>query len=284
MMISDSKGSFKRLSDQQFNFLTAHLSSKFGLKIPQEKRTLLESRIVSRMNKLGMRSLEHYIEFAFSAKEIEGEYRKFVDQITTHKTFFFREKHQFDFLTEILPSYVQGLQQQRPLYTWSAGCSTGEEVFTLGMCFKEQKQRIPTLDYRILGTDISVPSLEHAAKGVFSSELENLPAYHRDKYFEEVQVGKGVGLLFKDPEIKSKIQLGVLNLKCKNFNLPYQFDFIFCRNVTIYFDIRTREQVLHTIVSRLRPGGYLFLGHSETALGMSLPVESIKPTIYRKEV
>jgi chemotaxis protein methyltransferase CheR len=274
--------SSRKLSDKQFQFLTSHLSARFGLRIPDEKRILLESRITSRMNKVGIESLEEYIAFAFSPSEATGEYQKFVDQITTHKTFFFRERHQFDYLSEILPEYVSKFERARPVCAWSAGCSTGEEVFTLGMCFKEMKSKIPGLDYKIIGTDISVPSLQKAAKGFFTTELENLPEYYRQKYFDETSIGNLTGLSFKDAEIKSKIQLGVLNLNNSSFNVPYQFDFIFCRNVTIYFDSKTREEVLQRIVSKLKPGGYLFLGHSETALGMALPIRSIKPTIYRK--
>lgn len=280
--MSDRAPFARKLNDRQFQFLTAHLSSRFGLRIPNEKRILLESRISSRMSKLGMESLEDYITFAFSAAEATGEYQKFVDQITTHKTFFFRERHQFDYLTDILPEYVSKFERARPVYAWSAGCSTGEEVFTLGMCFKEMRSKIPGLDYKILGTDISVPSLEKASRGVFTTELENLPEYYRQKYFDETKLGHLTGLSFKDTEIKSKIQLGVLNLNNSSLNVPHTFDFIFCRNVTIYFDAKTREEVLQRIVSKLKPGGYLFLGHSETALGMALPIKSIKPTIYRK--
>jgi chemotaxis protein methyltransferase CheR len=272
----------RKLTDKQFQFLTSHLASRFGLRIQDEKRILLESRITSRMNKVGIESLEEYIALAFSPAEVTGEYQKFVDHITTHKTFFFRERHQFDYLTQILPEYVSQFERPRPVYAWSAGCSTGEEVFTLGMCFKEMKSIIPGLDYKILGTDISVPSLEKASRGYFTTELENLPEYYRQKYFDETQAGAFTALSFKDADIKSRIQLGVLNLNNTSLNVPHHFDFIFCRNVTIYFDAKTREAVLQKIVSKLKPGGYLFLGHSETALGMALPIKSIKPTIYRK--
>jgi chemotaxis protein methyltransferase CheR len=272
----------RRLTDKQFHFLTTHLASKFGLKIASEKKILLESRIYSRMSKLGIQSLEEYIQLTFSPAEISGEYQKFVDQITTHKTFFFREKHQFDYLIQVVPNYLGKLETARPLYTWSAGCSTGEEVFTLGMCFKEQKQFLPHLDFKILGTDISVPSLERASEGFFINELENLPEYYRTKYFRETRKGTDHGLQFADAEIKSRIQLGTLNLNSTVLNVPYQFDFIFCRNVTIYFDAKTREDVLKRIVTKLRSGGYLFLGHSETAMGMSLSLKSIRPTIYQK--
>jgi chemotaxis protein methyltransferase CheR len=142
----------------------------------------------------------------------------------------------------------------------------------------EKKQELPLLDYKIVGTDISIPSLKKAAQGIFTTELENLPAHYKEKYF--VQGSKG--LQFNNAEIKSKFQLGMLNLNNKMYSLPHVFDFVFCRNVTIYFDAKTRNEVLGRIVDKIRPGGYLFLGHSETALGTSLPIKGIQPTIYQK--
>ena len=150
------------------------------------------------------------------------------------------------------------------------------------MILNEKKIEIPNLDYKIIGTDISVPSLKKAATGFFSTELENLPEHFRKKYFVETTLSNAKGLQFNSPEITSKIQLGALNLNNNHYHLPYNFDFIFCRNVTIYFDAKTRSEVLNRIVEKLRPGGYLFLGHSETALGTSLPIKSIQPTIYQR--
>jgi chemotaxis protein methyltransferase CheR len=135
-------------------------------------------------------------------------------------------------------------------------------------------------DYKIVGTDISIPSLKKAASGIFSTELEMLPDHFKRKYFAETDQGRS--LQFNHGEITRRIQLGVLNLNNTVYHLPHSFDFIFCRNVTIYFDAKTRGEVLTRIVDKLRPGGYLFLGHSETALGTELPIKSIQPTIYQK--
>jgi chemotaxis protein methyltransferase CheR len=276
--ISNQKG---KISDDQFKFFTQYLSSRYGLKIVAEKRVLLESRLISRLNTLKLNSIEEYIEHTFKSKESNNEYQYFVDQITTHKTFFFRENYQFEFLSKNLEPYARK-RGAGPLTIWSAGCSTGEEVYTLGMVLNEKKKEMSTLDYKIIGTDISIPSLKKAAKGVFTTELENLPEHYKSKYFIPTETPTGRSLRFEHAEIKSKIQLGVLNLNNKEYNLPHAFDFVFCRNVTIYFDAVTRQDVLKRIVDKLRPGGYLFLGHSETALGTSLPIKSIQPTIYQK--
>jgi chemotaxis protein methyltransferase CheR len=270
-----------RISDEQFKFLRHYLSSRYGLRIPAEKKTLFESRLIGRLNFLKMETIQAYFDYIFQPKERNNEYQFFIDQITTHKTFFFRENYQFEFITKILPDYWKTHGSNHQLSIWSAGCSTGEEVYTLGMILNEKKGDIPNLDYKIVGTDISIPSLRKAAAGIFSTELEALPEHFKKKYFLETENGKV--LQFNHADITRRIQLGVLNLNNPLYHLPHTFDFIFCRNVTIYFDAKTREEVLTRIVDKLKPGGYLFLGHSETALGTTLPIKSIQPTIYQKQ-
>ena len=272
----------KKISPQQFEFLASYLSSKYGLNIPYDKKVLLESRLLSRLNHLKLESIEEYIDYVFKSQGGKEEYEVFVEQITTHKTFFFRENYQFEFLKRILPEY-QRTHGHKVMNIWSAGCSTGEEVYTLGIVFNEKRQDMPMLDYRITGTDISIPSLKQAARGIFSmTELENMPAGIQSKYFNTQHHNGEPIIHFTNSEIKSKINLGVLNLNNKLYNISNSFDFIFCRNVTIYFNAKTRHEVLDRIVGKLKPGGYLFLGHSETALGTSLPLKSIQPTIYQK--
>jgi chemotaxis protein methyltransferase CheR len=280
--MTDPQQPSRTISDEQFKFLTHYLSTKYGLRIPYEKKVLLESRLISRINALHLRGMEDYINYTFKSATPNNEYQFFVEQITTHKTFFFRENYQFDFLSALIPGYLRNLSSNRPLNIWSAGCSTGEEIYTLGITLNEKKNEIPQLDYKLIGTDISIPSLKKAAKGLFSTELENLPEAMKKKYFICQAGPRGTSLQFNHAEITSKIQLGVLNLNNKQYNLSQTFDFIFCRNVTIYFDAKTRAEVLERMVAKLRPGGYLFLGHSETALGTTLPLKSIKPTIYQK--
>lgn len=273
----------RKMNDEQFSFFVQYLSNKYGLRIPQEKRVLLESRIASRINALRLSSVDEYIHHAFKSEHAQEEYQMFVDHVTTHKTFFFRESYQFDFLSKVLPAYCQKFTTPRPISVWSAGCSTGEEVYTLGITLQEKRSEISSLDYRIVGTDISVPSLKKAAKGLYSiMEIENIPEQTKQRYFQTIDTPAGPALQFANAEITNRVKLGVLNLNNKQYNLPGDFDFIFCRNVTIYFDAKTRTEVLTRMVSKLKPGGYLFLGHSETALGTNLPIKSIQPTIYQK--
>ncbi|HEY0744300.1 MAG TPA: CheR family methyltransferase [Chryseosolibacter sp.] len=273
----------RKIDDAQFKFLTQYLSNKYGLRIPDEKRVLLESRLSSRIGALKLNSVEEYLEYLFKSKNGDHEYQYFVEQVTTHKTSFFRENYQFEFLQSNLARYCSTFSTPRPIQVWSAGCSTGEEVYSIAITLEEKRASIPSLDYRIIGTDISVPSLKKAAEGIFvARDLENMTDYVREKYFISRQNGFDQQLQFTHPEMISKIKLGVLNLNNKQYNLPVLFDFIFCRNVTIYFDAKTRGEVLQRMVDKLKPGGYLFLGHSETAFGTSLPIKGIQPTIYQK--
>jgi chemotaxis protein methyltransferase CheR len=281
--MTDTRPTARRISQAQFTFLANYLSSKYGLNVPVEKKILMESRLMSRLNYHKMETVEEYIDFVFKSKDGREEYEIFVEVLTTHKTFFFRENYQFEFLKKVLPDYMKKLGSSRQVNVWSAGCSTGEEVYTLGIVLNEKKNDIPMMDYRITGTDISIPSLKAAARGLFSmNELENMPDGIQKKYFNTLTVQGEPLLSFTSPEVKNKISLGMLNLNKKNYQLNTSFDFIFCRNVTIYFSAKTRNEVLERIVSKLKPGGYLFLGHSETALGTSLPLKSIQPTIYQK--
>jgi hypothetical protein len=170
----------------------------------------LASSVNSVFCKIGLKldSIEQYLDYVFKSKNGKQEYEVFVEQITTHKTFFFRENYQFEFLKRILPDY-QKAHGNRVVNIWSAGCSTGEEVYTLGIVMHEKKQDIPLLDYKITGTDISIPSLNKAARGLFSmSELENMPEGTQSKYFN-TQIYNGEPILhFANAEIKSKINLG----------------------------------------------------------------------------
>jgi chemotaxis protein methyltransferase CheR len=281
--MSEALPTHRKINEQQFKFLAKYLAEKYGLRVPPEKKILLESRLISRLNTLKMETIEEYLKYVFKSGNAHQEYQMFIEQITTHKTFFFRESYQFDFLNKIMPDYLQRYGTNHLINIWSAGCSTGEEVYTLGMVMNERRTEMPSLDFRITGTDVSIPSLKRAARGFYSIlESENIPEKLKAKYFINQMSQHGPMLKFNNLDVISKIKLGVLNLNRKFYNIPQTFDFIFCRNVIIYFDAKTRNEVLERMVEKLRPGGYLFLGHSETALGTTLPLKSIQPTIYQK--
>ena len=272
----------KTIPEHEFERITYYLHTKYGLRIPKEKKTMIESRLIKRLRALKLSSYTEYMQHVFNHTGSQ-EYKYFIDLVTTHKTFFFREGYQFDFIKEILPYYHNSVVNRRPINVWSAGCSTGEEVFTLGMVLNEYLKANPQFSFKITGTDISRPALEQASRGVFAAkELANLPVEMIKKYFTLAVEDGEEKLAFKDRDVMSKINLGVLNLNSPEYKINGEFDFIFCRNVIIYFDFQTQKRVLEKLLKKLKPGGYLFLGHSETAFGYSLPLKSIRPTIYQK--
>ncbi|UII31223.1 methyltransferase domain-containing protein [Fulvivirga ulvae] len=270
----------REISDEHFDRITSYLKKKYGLRIPAEKKIMLESRFLKRLHALNMTSFSNYIEYVFNEGKTD-EYLNFIDLVTTHKTSFFREDYQFNFINKILPLYCPKTSGNQRLNVWSAGCSTGEEVYTLGMVLHEFKKQQPNFDYRITGTDISRPSLLQAATGTYRrEELHGLSKNLLNSYFS-LQNNDTIAT-FSNNDVKARVRLGMLNLNNPVYKLEDTFDFIFCRNVIIYFDFETQRKVLEKLVAKLRPGGYLFLGHSETAIGTSLPIRSIQPTIYQK--
>ncbi|NMM47435.1 CheR family methyltransferase [Marinigracilibium pacificum] len=267
------------ISQEQFDKISAYLQNKYGLYFKQEKRTMFQSRLIKRLNNLKIDSFGEYLDYIFNKDK--DEYTFFLDLVTTHKTSFFREEYQFDFLKEQLS--VNDKLNKKLLKVWSAGCSTGEEVYTLSILLNEYKKDNPRFDFQILGTDISLLSLKKASQGIYKqNEITDLPPYFLESYFKEINSGDSTVYKFSNQEIKNKIKLGVLNLNRASYNLKGTFDVIFCRNVIIYFNAETQRKVLSRLLEKLNPGGFLFLGHSETAIGASLPIKSIRPTIYQK--
>jgi chemotaxis protein methyltransferase CheR len=276
------QASFGKISDSQFKLLSNYLASKYGLRISEDKRVLLESRIIKRLSALSLTSIDDYVKHLFEGKTTDKEYKFFIDIVTTHKTYFFRENNQLEYFKKIALGYYAQQSSSRQMTIWSAGCSSGEEVYSIGIILNELGEGVKNIDYKIIGTDISIPILEKASVGCFSNDLQSIPDDYKKKYFIEKIEGKEQYLKFNHPAVKSRIQLARFNLNKKEYNLPFHFDFIFCRNVIIYFDAKTRAEVLKKMVDKLRPGGLLFLGHSETAIGTSLPLKNLQPAIYQK--
>jgi chemotaxis protein methyltransferase CheR len=208
-----------------------------------------------------------------------------IDAVTTNKTDFFREPKHFDYLVR---SALPELLQARPsavLKTfrfWSAGCSTGAEPYTLGMVLSEFAESATGFEYTIIATDISRRVLEEANAGIYTEEMvAPIPLPLRKKYLlrsknpqeNAVRISSG---------IRSKVRFGRLNFMEDSFGLRQNVDVIFCRNVLIYFDRSTQEQVVNRLCRHLHTGGYLFIGHSETLNGLSVPLTQIYPTIYRR--
>jgi chemotaxis protein methyltransferase CheR len=220
---------------------------------------------------------------------MKNELNNMIDAITTNKTDFFREPEQFDYLTrEVLPELIstKGAGMRKTLSLWSAGCSSGEEPYTIAMVLSDFSERLygNCLDFRILATDISLAVLKQAKIGIYDHDhIAPVPMHLRSKYLLKGKKNRKDFVRIA-PDIRKLVTFSRLNFMEENFILSEPADIIFCRNVIIYFNRQTQEQVLTRICSNLRPGGYMFLGHSETLNQLSVPLVPVIPTIFRKPV
>ncbi len=269
------------MSSKVFKKLSEFINAYSGIKMPPEKKILLESRLNKRLRHLNMKSYEEYCDFLFSATGKRQELIHMIDVVTTNKTDFFRESMHFDFIRDhIFPQYKE--TKINKINIWSAGCSTGEEVYTTCMILEELREYWAGTDYSVTGSDICSQVLEKAALAVYPEERTmTIPLAIKRKYFlkSKSATDKTVRII---PELRGKTNFIRLNFMDENFDLPNNFDIIFCRNVLIYFDNRTQENVLKKLCAKLKVGGYLFIGHSESLTNMNLPLTQVKPTVFRK--
>lgn len=271
------------LSNIEFNKLSTFIADNYGIKLPLSKKTMLEGRLQKRLRALNMPSYREYCNYIFSAEGQRNEPVHLIDVVTTNKTDFFREAVHFDFLTEtILPKHARQNNSAKPFKVWSAGCSTGEEPYTLAMVLSEFSETSANFNFNILATDISSRVLNIAITAVYTHEkVAPIPLALKRKYF----------LKSKDdhkktfrvvPELRSKVSFKKLNFIDGYIDEPQNFNVVFCRNVLIYFDRPTQEKVILKLCSKLERGGFLFLGHSESILNMNLPLEQVQPTTFKK--
>lgn len=274
-----------RLTSRDFERFSRLVYDQCGIKLPAHKQSMLEARLRKRLRVLGLGSFEEYAELIFSGKEPEGELVKLIDVVTTNKTDFFREPAHFDFLVRTaLPALIDrdGAGLSRPLRVWSAGCSTGKEPYTLAIVLSEFRATHPGFSFEILGTDISTDVLDKAVRGIYAEEkAEPIPAALRRKYLLKAKDSSQRQVRIV-PELRSLVRFRRLNFMDADYDLRESFDIIFCRNVLIYFDRQTQERLLARFAGFLESGSYLFLGHSETLLGLSLPLQQLAPSAYRK--
>ena len=274
-----------RISDKDFSRFSQLIYDVCGIKMPPHKQSMLEARLRKRLRFLGLSSYEDYRKYLFSQDGMVEELTSMIDVVTTNKTDFFREPRHFDFLIETaLPSLVPltGAGVDRPLRLWSAGCSTGEEPYTIAMFLEEFLWENKRLAYQIIGTDISTQVLEKAVLGIYHRDkIEPVPEHLRKKYLLRSR-DKNTPQVRIVPEVRAKIKFQRLNFMDEKFNVSDRQDIIFCRNVIIYFDRQTQERFLTRLCNCLLPGGYLFMGHSETLSGMPLPLKQLAPAVYIK--
>lgn len=270
------------MSDRDFKRLSDFIYTNYGIKMPVEKKVMLQSRLHKRLRALGIFTFEEYVEYVFSKAGLH-EMVLMMDQVSTNKTDFFREPHHFEMLTgSILPEYTRNSSIRKNLRIWSAGCSSGEEAYTLTMVLESYLEQNDVFDYHIYCTDISTKVLQIAVDAIYKEErVAAVPLLYKKKYLlrSKNPLERKVRIA---PELRSKTTFARLNLMDSFYDTPNSFDIIFCRNVLIYFDRETQERVITKLLSKLKRGGYLFLGHSESIMGLNVPLKQVKPTVFVK--
>jgi chemotaxis protein methyltransferase CheR len=274
------------LLQRDFYRLSAFIQNEYGIKMPDIKKTLLESRLQKRLRSLEIKTFKDYCDYLFSPEGMTVELPHFIDKITTNKTDFFRENEHFDYLTSrILPSIIGKKRgEYNTLRIWSAGCSTGEEPYTLGMVVKDylETNRISNFRLSILATDISHEVLRVAQRAIYHEmRAVPIPFAIKKKYLLRSKSGEKK-LIKIAPEIRELVQFGRLNFMDNEYGIKEKMDIVFCRNVIIYFDKATQEVILNRIIRNLTTGGFFFQGHSETTQGIELPLRQVFPTVYVK--
>jgi chemotaxis protein methyltransferase CheR len=271
------------LSARDFARLSELIYTRAGINLGPEKKTMVEVRLKRRLRSLNMPSYRDYCEFIFSRKGLQDELVYLIDVITTNKTDFFREPAHFDFLRQrALPELCEKAVGARPLMVWSAGCSSGEEPYTLALVLSEYAGMHPGFRFSILATDISTTVLEKARLGVYTEEcVSPIPLALRQKYLLRSRGGESSRVRIA-PELRRTVEFRRLNFMDADYGVTDKVDAIFCRNVLIYFDRSTQQAILRKLIAHLVPDGYLFVGHSETLHDMSLPVFPVAPALYRK--
>lgn len=273
-----------QLSQSQFLQISSFIEKTTGIKMPDSKLSMIQSRLSNRLKLLHFDNYADYIDYAFSSKSTDNEELVImIDLLTTNLTHFFRENSHFDFMTQkVLPFLSQNGISTPQL--WSAGCSSGEEPYTLSIVMQEflEKNKGSFANYSILATDISTRILSKATQGIYPLEsVENLPYDIKRKYFLKSK-NKEKPLAKVKNEIRQKVHFDRLNFMDKSYNIRPKKNIIFCRNVLIYFDKETQLSVIGKLIDCLEVGGFLFLGHSETIFGSSFPVKTVSPTVFQK--
>lgn len=247
-----------------------------GISLNEKKEALVSARVAKRMRALGLDSHNEYLQRVLNDSSGE-EIVQLLDVISTNVTHFFRESHHFDLLAE---RFARDLSRgQRRFRFWSAGCSSGEEPYSLAMTLAEAGQGC-SLDVKILATDISTRILSRAMAGEYEAKkIETVPAALRGRYFFKQGVN-GASSYSVNADLRKRIVFKRLNLSCPPFPMHGPMDAIFCRNVMIYFDNDVRRNLLREFARLLKPGGYLMVGHAESLTGILGGFKTVRPSVY----
>lgn len=258
-----------QISNEKFELLAKYIKNEYGIVLNETKKSLVVNRVFKRINSLNLASIDDYLDFAFSDSG-RKEKDKLGDLLSTNKTYFFRENEHFDFIKHKI------IKLGTSLDIWCSACSSGEEAYSIAMILKESS---PT--FSILANDISKKSLDLAKAGEFhENQLWTTPNYYLKRYFKKIE--KPIGIYYQiDLKLQQNIRFEYFNLIKDQLNNFKKFDFIFCRNVLIYFDTDTKIKVINSLIKHLKTDGYLILGSTEGFIGNELGLKQIQPSIFQ---
>ncbi len=274
----------KELSEKEFQTLAGIIKTRCGISLGPNKRPLVKSRLGMRLRKLQLRTFSEYIAL-LEADQRGREITILLDSISTNVTSFFRQEGHFQYLRETILPGLEGRRRRsaRRLRIWSAGCSSGQEPYTVAIELHEGLADLARWDAKILATDISTKVLTIAKSGTYpEARLAGLPPVLRDRYMKRVRISSEETTFRMKRTLRDMITFGRLNLMGP-WPMKGPLDAIFCRNVMIYFDRKTREKLVRRFHGLLTPGGTLFIGHSESLTGIEHQLTVAGPAIYRKE-
>jgi chemotaxis protein methyltransferase CheR len=274
-----------RLSEKQFGLISDFIYNECGIKLPSQKKIMVEARLRKRLKELDIHTFDKYFEYLNHNKWQDDEIIEMIDVITTNKTDFFREPGQYEYLiNKVIPEFLDKNTKIIPpcFNIWSAGCSTGEEPYTMAMLFNEFKISNHNFSFKIFASDISITALKKAIKAIYTMDIIKPIDYRLQKKYLLISKDKAQGIVRIVPELRKQINFLRINFLDENYGFHFKFNAIFCRNVIIYFDKKTQVQIISKLIDNLEIGGYLFLGHSETAYNVDLPIEQVAPCTYLK--
>lgn len=266
-----SAADYQTISEQAYKYT--------GIVLGDHKKDMVYGRLARRMRALGLKDMKDYCPLI--ENHSQDEVSKFINAITTNLTSFFRESHHFDFLSDVFCRELVGQgSHNRKVRGWSAACSTGEEPYSIAITLKE-KLPSESWDCKILATDLDSKVLEHGRNGVYDRDrIKTLSVEQKKKWF--LTDRNHPDIVKVKPSLQDLVRYKRLNL-LEKWPMNGPFDFIFCRNVFIYFDMQTQQKVLNGFAQMLRPGGYLFIGHSENLHDAARHFDSLGKTIYRRK-
>lgn len=272
------------LSLKEYELLRKLVYEQSGINLGSEKMQLVKARLGKHIRKGNFKSFRQYYDFVIQDQSGQ-EMCTLLDSISTNTTHLFREPHHFEYLKKFVTDLVNDktwCSRYQSLTIWSSACSSGEEPYSIAMVVHDALQNNPSINVKILATDISTQMLERAQRGIFDHHrVGTVPDALKNRCLKKIYLDDQ-HMFQVVPEVRKLIKFARFNLMSPTFPFKQGFDIIFCRNVMIYFDKSTQQTLVNKYVQHLRSGGCLLIGHSESLNGLQHPLKYMEPTIYKK--